>query len=110
MFKAVVNCNHRQIWLNGEQTAVIELTSIYDENGKEIRDHAWVNEESLKGFIPKNNSYKIDIVFEADLGEYWSIGKDYKQVKKPKFTNIRDIVFVRSYKNKTKGMKDAKVK
>jgi len=103
MFRGTVSHNHREIWLNGEKTPVVELINIFDDCDKEIRDHAWINEESLKGFIPKNNSYKIDITFEADLGEYWSIGKDYRQVKKPKFTNIRDIVFVRSYKNKTKG-------
>jgi len=87
MYTAQVNHNTRSTYRGKEPTVL--LTNVYKDN-KLMRDHIWVDKKNLLKFIPKNNTYKIKIKFNAKEKEYFTI-KDFKQVTSIGLIKLRDV-------------------
>jgi hypothetical protein len=98
-FTALLNCNRRK------RANVVELTSIRQDGADFGRDHCWVDFDLFEHLVPKNNTYKTLIRFEADINMYLAIDSkenSYRQIYKKGLKNIEDITKIRTIKNKKK--------
>lgn len=88
MYTGKVNHGHRY---RGDGDYIL-LTEV-KKDGIEFRDHIWILVDSIpKELIPKFNKYKIDINFEAEEKDKYSIDKlTFKQIVAVKLVNITNV-------------------
>lgn len=62
----------------------ILLLDITNEDGTIFRNHCWVSEAELKDFVPRRNTDRVIISFEADVKTYYSGKETLHNIKNTK--------------------------